>query len=224
MREHLLARVHCFQVMLVLFCLLLGLHLHFLWTSHATVINGDKMVCKLARGMYTFFFSKVWPYVDASFYSFMPFVIIMFLNVRIIHRVLRERKGSLPQRPESRVTSSTSLVKVASYRVTIMLLCVSFGFLIMTLPVNIVLIANTFRNYCYADRIAKFKLAGTIAEMLMYLNHSSNFFLYCATGHKFRHHLYMLLRGRWRERPEVRTVRVLVRNLPIDCASPIPQE
>ena len=35
-------------------------------------------------------------------------------------------------------------------------------------------------------RLAQFTLARTVTELLMYANHSINFFLYCATGQKFR--------------------------------------
>ncbi|BFZ19902.1 hypothetical protein BsWGS_22941 [Bradybaena similaris] len=42
--------------------------------------------------------------------------------------------------------------------------------------------------------LAQFRLIHTITELLMYTNHSINFFLYCATGNKFRQQVLDLLR------------------------------
>lgn len=42
--------------------------------------------------------------------------------------------------------------------------------------------------------MAQFKLIMTVTELLMYTNHSINFFLYCATGNKFRQQFFDLFR------------------------------
>ncbi|RUS72857.1 hypothetical protein EGW08_019380 [Elysia chlorotica] len=42
-------------------------------------------------------------------------------------------------------------------------------------------------------RLAQFTLARTVTELLMYANHSINFFLYCATGQKFRQQVLTVL-------------------------------
>jgi len=42
---------------------------------------------------------------------------------------------------------------------------------------------------------AKLILVRTVCELLMYVNHSINFFLYCATGQKFRRQLCALWRS-----------------------------
>lgn len=85
-------------------------------------------------------------------------------------------------------------------RLTIMLLSVSFTFLLTTLPMNISLIAAHFWNREAGDirRMSRFQLVTTIAELLMYLNHSVNFFLYCATGHKFRSEVIRKVCGKQR--------------------------
>ena len=57
------------------------------------------------------------------------------------------------------------------------------------------LIATAFMTPYRSDFavLSKFILIRTITELLMYLNHSMNFFLYCATGKKFRQQLFLLL-------------------------------
>lgn len=196
------------QVMLALFGLMLALNLHFFWTTQIRPFqHGGESIqqCDGAEGYHTLVV-LVWPWVDAAVYSFLPFVIIMFLNVRIIRRVLaaRCRRRNLSQPPECQPTSPSSSTRRSSgdtnSRLTVMLLCISFTFLAMTLPVNIVLIVTGFWKVSDidVDRAAKFKLVRTITELLMYANHSSNFFLYCATGQKFRRQICLLLCRRWR--------------------------
>ena len=187
---------------------MLALNLHFFWTTQIRQFqHGGESIqqCDGAEGYHTLVV-LVWPWVDAAVYSFLPFIIIMFLNVRIIRRVLaaRCRRRNLSQPPECLPTSPSSSTRRSSgdtnSRLTVMLLCISFTFLAMTLPVNIVLIATGFWNVSDidVDRAAKFKLVRTITELLMYANHSSNFFLYCATGQKFRRQICLLLCRRWR--------------------------
>ena len=78
-------------------------------------------------------------------------------------------------------------------RLVFTLLTVSAAFLITTLPMVIVQIAVAFYDFKkdedpvdYALHIAKFTLARTVVELLMYVNHSINFVLYCANGSMFR--------------------------------------
>lgn len=81
-----------------------------------------------------------------------------------------------------------------STRLTVMLLTISFAFLLTTLPMNITSITADFWNRYREDmgQVAKFTLARTVTELLMYINHSMNF-LYCATGQKFRHQLVWMI-------------------------------
>jgi len=195
--------------MLFLFCLMLALNLHFFWTTQIRLYkHGGESIpqCNGAAGYQTLVV-LVWPWVDAAVYSFLPFVVIMFLNVRIIRRVLAalsKRRSLSHPHAEGKIASPAGSTRrsggESSTRLTVMLLCISFTFLAMTLPVNIVLIATGFWNKSEFDvaRAAKFKLVRTITELLMYANHSSNFFLYCATGQKFRRQICLLLCRRWR--------------------------
>lgn len=71
-------------------------------------------------------------------------------------------------------------------------LTISFTFLVTTLPLTVVSIAAAFVSRTAgpdALTASRFELARTIAELLMYANHAINFYLYCATGQKFRRQL-----------------------------------
>lgn len=43
--------------------------------------------------------------------------------------------------------------------------------------------------------VANFDLTSAVTKLLMYINHSINFYLYCATGHKFCCELKRLFRS-----------------------------
>ncbi|ESN91497.1 hypothetical protein HELRODRAFT_189703 [Helobdella robusta] len=120
---------------------------------------------------------------------------------------------SLTDRTSSKEQNETKCM------LSIMLLTISFAFIIMTLPRNIYFIlvywsnshagsamhdvasGNRTDGYNKSEILeneefrthANLLLASTLTEMLMFLNHSSNFFLYCATGQKFRMELKKML-------------------------------
>ncbi|XP_033754751.1 growth hormone secretagogue receptor type 1-like [Pecten maximus] len=144
------------------------------------------------------FVNGVWVWVDAVIYSFLPFAILLILNIRIIQKVWiakNERKHFLTTERgdisfhKGKNPSGTGEV---SKKLTMMLLVISFTFLLTTLPMNIILIATKTWNEQNQQQRADFFLAKTVSELLMYLNHSINFFLYCISGRKFRRQIYTL--------------------------------
>lgn len=98
------------------------------------------------------------------------------------------------QRPSSKTQSSAAVASGGeAERLTVMLLAVSFTFLATTLPNCILLIVKSFRSPGWSvDMTLSVLVAQTIGEMLMYANHSVNFYLYCATGRKFRYQLIFM--------------------------------
>lgn len=137
----------------------------------------------------------VWPWVDAFVYSFLPFVVILCLNVLIVRQVIIAR-GQRENLHGSHKFRQRRPSQEGSTRLTLMLLTISFTFLVTTLPLNVASIAAAFIDDSDADNIrtrSRFRLARTVAEMLMYANHAVNFYLYCATGQKFRHQLVWMI-------------------------------
>ena len=211
-----------FAIMAALLVLLTCTNVHFFWTTElhdVTQCDVTAYACEPAEG-YAILVVEIWPWVDALIYSLLPLFMIVVFNSLIIrtlahsnrHRDVTSTRDSSRgmlrmRRSKSRTLSGecsggggvirkSSSSSESSTRLTVMLLTVSFTFLITTLPMNITLICTTFWN-SYAKDVAvgaKFKLIRTIAEMLMYANHSMNFFLYCATGNKFRQELLAVFR------------------------------
>ena len=182
---------------LCIIVLFISVNSHFLWSvqlHHYSFNNITISKCH-AKPLSAHLVEEVWPWVDAAIYSFVPFLIIIILNIYIIKRIVSARQNRNVLRQQSSLRHKYRVIKPnrtheeASRRITFMLLVVSFSFLITTLPMNIVLIVTSFYGTDEFEDDAIFskrKLMSTSTEMLMYLNHSINFFLYCVTGKKFR--------------------------------------
>lgn len=167
----------------------------------------------------------LWPWVDAIIYSLLPLVALSVLNSLIICSVYRAKRrrcslvatGSTKTASASAATDSpyrtipattgrggggggaTGVATAAgardAERLTVMLLAVSFTFLITTLPSCVVLIIMSHHSSGRSlDTTLSVLVAQTVGELLMYANHSINFYLYCATGCKFRHQLVAMFR------------------------------
>ncbi|XP_062582508.1 growth hormone secretagogue receptor type 1-like [Saccostrea cucullata] len=138
--------------------------------------------------------NKTWPWVDAALYSFIPTLIIVFLNTKIVQKFLKAKKKRKFLRTHDYLKNDNVRRRrdsVGSRKFTVMLLMVSMTFLVTTLPNNVALIVTAFWNDYgeSAENVVIFTLIKTVTELLMYTNHAINFFLYCASGKKFRRHL-----------------------------------
>lgn len=191
------SRRRAYAIVLALLAFHFLVNMHLFWTTHLTyTINCGGIItvrCDPAEA-YSYLVREVWPWVDAFMYSFIPFVVILVLNALIIRRVLISRR----QRDSHLCRGSASSAKESSGRMSVMLLTVSFAFLVTTLPLNITLIVTNAVEFSTNGK-NKMKLGRAVTELLMYVNHSMNFFLYCATGQKFRQELCAIVcAGRWR--------------------------
>ncbi|XP_064641502.1 FMRFamide receptor-like [Lineus longissimus] len=179
-------------VILAILAVILTINLHFLWTVKVVEFKEfGEHVKKCTGGERYQDFIRIWPWVDAFIYSFLPFILIMSLNFLIIRQVFlahRDREQFLSNDSQRRTTSQDT-----GYKITVMLLSISFTFLLTTLPMVICMIIGAIlQSDTDLKVIAQISLASTITEYLMYINHSMNFFLYCATGQKFRQQLSRL--------------------------------
>ena len=182
-------------VIVCIFLLFSSINGHFLWSVELEIIQINETVimdCH-APEAYNFLVNVMWPWIDAVIYSFVPFVLILAFNILIIRQVFMAKKTRSKMLQMS--ACQRHLMKPIKYKtqcetsrkITCMLLVISFTFLLTTLPVNITLIVTTVNSHSEDDQsFAKIQLANTLTQLLMYTNHCINFFLYCATGRKFR--------------------------------------
>ena len=184
------------SVTLSLLCLAFCLNVHFLWTVELSEVrwNSSDVAKCLPGKTYDFILTDVWPLVDAFTYSFIPSFICSVLNTLIIRRVIIARKyrGRLQKCNSGRNNlPKKSLPSESTIKLTKMLLAVSLTFVLTTLPNSICIIVQNYWNFDNVEedfilQLSNFVLARTVTEHLMFINHSINFFLYCATGKKFR--------------------------------------
>ena len=179
--------------------------------------SGSNLVSCRAMEGYETLINRVWPWVDAAVYSIIPFLLLTCLNSLIIRAcisALKRRRflqigssfeGSF--RRDSRQNEDKHFIKrsmsshqnMEKKRLVVTLLAVSFTFLITALPMNILQILTAFYGVkkdidpvSYAFQFAEFTLVRTVVELLMYVNHTVNFFYYCINGRKFRRELKTL--------------------------------
>ncbi|CAH8653115.1 unnamed protein product [Heterobilharzia americana] len=161
-----------------------------------------------------------WSTFDAILYSYLPFCLIFAFNViilRSVYRASKERnilrgpksRQSFSRRPDSSPTGSVIASTSFSMRkyvktndtnynvrqLTVVLLVISFSFLLTTVSIVLIKILAQLLDFRGRSKINSriyFRLADTIAELFMYINHAMNFYLFCATGRTFRRRLVLL--------------------------------
>ncbi|KAK3600160.1 hypothetical protein CHS0354_029348 [Potamilus streckersoni] len=181
------------------FCVI---NMHLIWTVGVRefYVNGTLHSNCGADNLHKRLVEEIWPWIDVAFYSFLPFLIILTLNICIIKTVFLARKRRSDLQNRSRTDSAKSSCKMADSnererenKMTVVLLVVSFTFLLTTQPLSLCILFTAFWNATDYVEFTRFSLIETIATLLMYTNHSINFFLYCATGKKFRKQFRALL-------------------------------
>lgn len=172
---------------------------HFFFTVQLRTVHNVSLCYSVDS--YDFLVHKTWPWIDAALYSFVPTIIISVLNAKIVLQFIRAKKRRKLLKTHEHISDDSTKRrnngKTSNRKFTVMMLMVSMSFLVTTLPNNTVLIITAVWNDygTSAENIALFTLIKTITELLMYTNHAINFFLYCASGRKFRTQLVDMCPG-----------------------------
>lgn len=146
--------------------------------------------CTFSHSDYKFYLSQVWPWIDASIYSFIPLALLFILNILIVVqlRTANVRQKSMISTASVRHPNSGGGSK-ATRQITKMLLIVSTFFLICTTPVVCVIIIENYAwdpNTDTPQQLADHAVIRTIVVILMYCNHVVNFGLYYSSSKSFR--------------------------------------
>ena len=244
-----------------LFSLTINFHNLFISRMKESGDPEDPLRCWYTDRQAELFAMKVYTWIDASIYSFIPFLSLTVLNVLIVRQVRMssrfskqfiqspektsggirtfrlERENSTPSCRDVELDSQSSRKTVGSYQtsretlncrastittsahgdtpssnhkkklgtkstsgatsnanITVMLLAVSFTFLLLTSPVVIVLLYEGY-YWLSSSNVEKARshLVHAVVDNLMYTNHAINFMLYCLSGRRFRRELGKLL-------------------------------
>ena len=198
--------------------------------STHSVNNSSASLC--TNNIWNDFYDNYWIYIDATVYSFLPFVLITIFNVSIIICLLKEKTLNLEVNKSEVVIlknqklRGTLLNNVCNEneneriktkkrrrsctqnntRLTLTLFFINISFCVLTMPIVILQIViyvqinnnmssmmlNDDRLDCSQKKENINDLLKAIFELLQFLNHSLNFFLYCLSGSAFREETIMV--------------------------------
>lgn len=137
--------------------------------------------CAPLTDEYDRFFGKIWTWIDLCKFSLIPFAILSSGNVCIIYRLIKSG-----QKVKSDVVAVSQGKKKTS-NMSVLLVSLNCMFIVCTLPVCIYFIGEPY--WIPTDIPRKVQLEDpwwAVVNLLMYLNNSVNFILYCVSGSRFR--------------------------------------
>ncbi|XP_060582119.1 probable G-protein coupled receptor 139 [Ruditapes philippinarum] len=169
-------------------------NLHFFWTVHL-----DERGRCIYVEEFEHFHDNIWPWIDATVYSFLPFLFLLIFNLLII---IIHRRSVILRRTTLNISKSRTRDRRSNQgtqlRLSAMLLLVTFTFLLLSAP-NVLLICLRHKYFDFSVQvddfrdIAIYRLVSMITMFCLYLNHAVNFFLYCITGQMFRRELLKIV-------------------------------
>ena len=186
------------RFIVLMIALIFILNSHIFWTAelHHYPVSGHSSCQAYA---YENFVCNVFPWIHMVLYSFLPFVILLVFNSLIIVSLVKN-KGIF-----SNMTKDERSSREKHHRLAITLLSISFTWIITTMPRPLHQIATP--QPTSMDEAGYRLLGKVICYMLMYTNHSINFFLYCLTGQRFRV-VFMKFMCNWKQRTNSQQARL----------------
>ncbi|CAL1532415.1 unnamed protein product [Lymnaea stagnalis] len=129
--------------------------------------------------------SEVFPYLLVLLYSGLPALLLIVLN-GLLARVLYTSRRSLLSHTESSRTRGRhdGHVRARYNYVTVLLLALSLSWLVLTSPHTLLKFAEHIPESSFQS--ATFTFLNVLFFIFLYVNHSINFFLYCALTKGFR--------------------------------------
>lgn len=188
------ARV-AFKIIGLLLSVQVVFNMHVFWTrgknwedpndvneTDSSIIN-----CGYTSHQSRYFWNVHQSWLSMLWYSIFPFLVMLILNIFIIKRLWKLKKSAKQKKLSN---ASFGSVSRQANSMTIMLLSITIYFMVIATPVFVFTMFQKSSLYAYgrveADKLAKLELTDGIVTLLLYLNHSINFFLYCMTGRRFR--------------------------------------
>ena len=180
-------RSRAYAALAVLLLLFVTLNLHHFWTRELVTIWG-RTIC----GSENKFVQDIWPWLDTCLYSLLPFSLLLAMNIAIIVQTYRAQK----LRRAMSQTGAPSAAKDEHVRLTIMLLTLTFTFILLTTPISFYQIYTSVADlqHLTSKETADLIFTNKLLMNMMYLNHAINFFLYCVTGKRFRQEFLVMIR------------------------------
>ncbi|XP_013391235.1 uncharacterized protein LOC106159485 [Lingula anatina] len=156
---------------------------------------------------------SAYKWVALSIYWIIPFFGLPIINTRLVCAVWKDNKKKGSQVPEPSIPTPDSGVyrdwQVEEQKsVTRMLISVTVAYWIMTTGFNMIQ-ANIIKIYGSTTDYerAKFSMIYTVFILLFYMNHASNFFLYCLSARPYREEL----KAMWLDAKELIYIKIWIK-------------
>ena len=144
-------------------------------------------------GKFYYWFTYIISYI-------LPFVLLLIMNSVIIH-TLRQRVNwttklsEVQGQRQGQAEGQGSKIRTSEKHIYATLLMVSFMFIVLTSPACVLVVCMMFFDFTKTStRFAGYHLFYHIGQKALYTNNAINFFLYVASGNKFRKDLISLFR------------------------------
>jgi len=172
-------------------------NLHEFWTRGPVYTRTGELyrICG-SQLQYQFFLDYVRPWLVLALVMAVPFVLILVFNCSIVHGLInakrvRDRAVSVFDATATGTRNRSPSSAISGFRqTTFMCLGISFTFLICIAPSIVLLIGKPYWKH---RTNTAYNISKAIANFLVFVNHSVNFFLYCVTGQRFRDELGAML-------------------------------
>ena len=133
----------------------------------------------------------------------LPFILLLIMNCFIIHTIRNRAKPLKEEKGQDQGRREGQKVKSSETQIYVILLLLTFAFLILTTPAYVLFIYVIFVDYGKTpDSFAGFYLFYNVGQKTYYTNYGINFFLYVISGGKFRADLIKLFKSKTEKRHE----------------------
>ena len=138
-------------------------------------------------------YGRIYYWLSFVIHYALPFVLLLIMNSVIIHKI-RNRSIKSEKNVDS-IQNQASNIKTSEKQVFVILLLVTFAFLILTTPGYMLFLFLMLVNFFASPTLfASYYLLYNVAHKLHITNHGINFFLYVISGKKFRTDLVNLFK------------------------------
>ena len=194
-------RIRIITVIILVIGVLVNLHLFWTVGIEYEYKNGNATIkdkCGHPSPAIKYFSRNIRPWMVLVYYNILPFSIILFCNIAIIRIIMRMRSRDVGKKQVD-----VKKGKQQFSNLTAMAVSISFALLLLTTPgIIIYSVKPKIQKDGYSQAV--YSLVKAIGDLLMYTNHSINFYLYCLTGTKFRQELKSMFRRRRTKREYLR--------------------
>jgi len=184
-------------LVILLFLVLLNGHYLFGYGDRIDDGTGRIEKCQPLTDTYNNFILYTWAWIDLCVFFIIPMTILLVGNSLIVNNVItshRKSRRSVMPSIESRTNNRKNKQQTSKISsLTISLMLVSVLFCICITPIVVYPIGQPYWETGASNKKkATLFLIETLANLLMYVNHSINFILYFMSGKRFRNEVKQL--------------------------------